>query len=420
MQPSAAANELLRVSIDTCFIEHKRLPFYMFPVMHYPVLLRMVQNGWSLPVPEALQDDEDEHLFMHSSEQFFANDSKAYVMRVVELQRAWFVANCPEVLEAAHGLTELTAYFMSEDSGHVAGLWARHEGMRVHFDSLQQLQARMQQGIDSSLYAWVHVGSREYYMMEHELWGYAPVSLVSPQAERMLATFAWIYTENDTAIEQTKNVEFSFKDLTPNMNPPTKQDLHTCWGLSIEHQHSFLDDGCYTVSTVGTDPRGLACSSTQHVDFITVSRCIVPEGLELWIRVTDRIYACLLQQAQAQGPSMMLPVSQKVHENMPAQHSRYLRAFYTLGGSLHDQPIELNQVRVICAMATRNCLPGRKATTDDHADPESRVNQNISAENTRFVAVCLPILLDGQPVLDYARDPALPFYKYLKEGARLP
>ena len=299
MQPSAAANELLRVSIDTCFSEHKRLPFYMFPVMHYPVLLRMVQNGWSMPMPEALQED-DEHLFMQTSEQFFANDSKAYVMRVVELQRAWFVANCPEVLEAAHGLTELTAYFMSEDSGHVAGLGARHEGMRVHFDSLHQLQARMQQGIDSSLYAWVHVGSREYYMMEHELWGYAPVSLVSPQAERMLATFAWIYTENDTAIEQTKNVEFSFKDLTPNMNPPTKQDQHTCWGLTAEHEHSFLDDGCYTVSTVGTDPRGLACSSTQHVDFITVSRCIVPEGFELWIRVTESIYACLLKQAQAQ------------------------------------------------------------------------------------------------------------------------
>ena len=76
-------------------------------------------------------------------------------------------------------------------------------------------------------------------------------------------------------------------------------------------------------------------------------------------------------------------------------------------------------MRVICAIAIKNCLPGRKATTDDHADAESRVNQNISAENTRFVALCLPILLDRQPVLDYACDPALPFYKYLKEGARL-
>ena len=49
------------------------------------------------------------------------------------------------------------------------------------------------------------------------------------------------------------------------------------------------------------------------MDFITVSSCIVPEGFELWIRVTERIYACLLKQAQAQGPSLMLPVLQKVY-----------------------------------------------------------------------------------------------------------
>jgi len=54
---------------------------------------------------------------------------------------------------------------------------------------------------------------------------------------------------------------------------------------------------------------------------------------------SDREHIRVLAQtsagAAAQGPSLMLPVSQKVHENMPAQHSRYLRAFYTLGGSLH-------------------------------------------------------------------------------------
>jgi len=302
---------------------------------------------------------------------------------------------------------------MSEDTLHITGLWARHNGVRVHFDSLQQLQTLMRQGIDCSLYVPVAEGSAEYYMLEHELWGYAPVRCVAP--ERMLATFAWIYTENDTTFEQIKDVEFSFNDLTPHMLPPSKKQQSACWGLTVEDKNSFLDDGCYAVSTVGTDPRGLECSSTQHVDFITVSRCIVPEGFELWIRVSDRIYACLLKQAQAQGPSLMLPVSQNMHENMPAKHSRYLRAFYTLGGSMHDQPIELNQLRVICAIATKTSVPGKKAAFDDHADAEARVNQNISAENTRFVALCIPILLDGQPVLDYARDPALPFYKYLKE-----
>ena len=62
-------------------------------------------------------------------------------------------------------------------------------------------------------------------------------------------------------------------------------------------------------------------------------------------------------------------------------------------------------------------MPGKKATADDHATADSRVNQNISAQNTRFVTISLPVLVDGAPVLHHSRDPALPFYKYLKENA---
>jgi hypothetical protein len=62
-------------------------------------------------------------------------------------------------------------------------------------------------------------------------------------------------------------------------------------------------------------------------------------------------------------------------------------------------------------------LAGRKATADDNASADSRVNQNISAPNTSFVAFSLPILLDGSSVLHHDRDPALPFYKYLKKYA---
>jgi hypothetical protein len=35
----------------------------------------------------------------------------------------------------------------------------------------------------------------------------------------------------------------------------------------------------------------------------------------------------------------------------------------------------------------------------------------------RFVAISLPILHeDSSPLLDFSRDPALPFYNYLKES----
>jgi len=42
----------------------------------------------------------------------------------------------------------------------VVDLWVRHNSVRVHFDSLQQLQTLMQQGIDSSLYVPVTAGSQ--------------------------------------------------------------------------------------------------------------------------------------------------------------------------------------------------------------------------------------------------------------------
>ena len=52
---------------------------------------------------------------------------------------------------------------------------------------------------------------------------------------------------------------------------------------------------------------------------------------------------------------------------------------------------------------------------DDFAAAASCVNQNIAAENTRLLSISLPIHReDGSPALDYSRDPALPFYKYLK------
>jgi len=152
------------------------------------------------------------------------------------------------------------------------------------------------------------------------------------------------------------------------------------------------------------------------MDFITVSRCIVPEGTELWIRITAATYEILLDAVQAQGSRLMLPVSQHLHQNMPPTHSCYLRAFYCLHGSHHFRPITQNHVTLICTHAPKNTTPGKKASVDDSAGAYSRVNQNIPSAEVRFVGVTLPILLDGQPTFDVARDPAMPFYKFLKDN----
>ena len=153
------------------------------------------------------------------------------------------------------------------------------------------------------------------------------------------------------------------------------------------------------------------------MDFIAMSRCMLVEGSELWIKITKSVYKLVLSQAQQQGFKVMLPVSAALHDDMPEQHSCYLRCFYVLGGSLHASPVEANSVTAICTIASRRSIPGKKNAFDDRASEASRVNQNISTENMRFVAISLPILHeDSSPLLDFSRDPALPFYNYLKES----
>jgi hypothetical protein len=152
------------------------------------------------------------------------------------------------------------------------------------------------------------------------------------------------------------------------------------------------------------------------MDFIAMSRCMLVEGSELWIKITKSVYELVLKQAQEQGLKVMLPVSAGLHSDMPEQHSCYLRCFYVLGGSLHDRPVAANSVTAICIIASRRSIPGKKNSFDDRASEASRVNQNITAENMRFVAISTPILHeDSSPFLDFSRDPALPFYNYLKE-----
>jgi len=450
--------EGLRVSIDVCHSEHKRLPFYMFPVVHWPVLVRLTQKGWTMPVPaEYVQCAELEDLFLHTCDYFYQHTRSTYHMRLVQEELEWCTQHCPALirevaaLPAALDLTCLEAYFCSAASTILLGLWARVRGVRVHFDSLNHLCAEASRGCPVSDYAHTADTAEDYYMLQQNEWGLTPVRksadkfcakfsyFVDPSEEAqyvedihtklaqarakkdtfMIAELSETLSEHQVHMESShkelfRDVVFSFTDTVPNMLPYEQDAEPAMWGLTLEQEASFLRHGRYLVSSVGHIPHAqVAC--THDMDFITMSRCMLAEGTELWIRVTADVYSILLQQAQDQGSSLMLPVSQALHNNMPAVHSRYLRAFYSLAGSLHDQPLQLNQVRLICVVAAKNSVPGKKNTQDDNADALSRVNQNISPDKTRFVAVSLPILLHGTAVFDHTRDPALPFYKYLKE-----
>ena len=117
------------------------------------------------------------------------------------------------------------------------------------------------------------------------------------------------------------------------------EEGEACWGLTVE---AFLCDGAflrgsyYSVSAVGKQPTD--CKSIQQLDFIAMSRCMVAEGSEVWIKVTKQVYQSSpfysMHRTRARASCYQ---SQKLHKNMPAHHLRYLRAFYALGGSLQDQ-----------------------------------------------------------------------------------
>jgi hypothetical protein len=47
-----------------------------------------------------------------------------------------------------------------------------------------------------------------------------------------------------------------------------------------------------------------------------MSRCMMIEGSQIWIHITEQIYANLRSQAHEQGYEVMLPVTQELHNSM--------------------------------------------------------------------------------------------------------
>ena len=467
-----------RVAVDITYSDEKRLPFYLFPVVHFPVLVLVQHEGWTMRMPDTYREYSGDILFMDSSDKFYSEHVRLYHMRLLscEAEQAWLRTHAPELLALSGGqrpsepselseLRELEAYFDAEDASEARGLWARYQGVRVHFNSVHHLHASMRKGLDVALYVRSEDtdDSGAYYILRHESWGLAPVcSAGSGDSTQLLARFPYYFDKSqdkqhletlenkllqithgqDLACakeleqeiaewraemeaqpdirEALREIQFTrdFNDFVPNIMPvgEGREETDACWGLVVEHDGAFLAGGCYTVSVLCKHPNHTNTSHLLPMDFIAMSRCMLVEGSELWIKITKSVYKLVLSQAQQQGFKVMLPVSAALHDDMPEQHSCYLRCFYVLGGSLHASPVEANSVTAICTIASRRSIPGKKNAFDDRASEASRVNQNISTENMRFVAISLPILHeDSSPLLDFSRDPALPFYNYLKE-----
>ena len=124
-------DEELQVGINISFSEQKCLPFYMFPVMHYPVLVRMVQSGWIMAMPAVFELQQDDSLFMHTSEHFHARDTQTYCTRVVEQEQAWFgeFANVHELSRTAADSPAAARPQRARSLLHVRGHTAHHGPM---------------------------------------------------------------------------------------------------------------------------------------------------------------------------------------------------------------------------------------------------------------------------------------------------
>jgi hypothetical protein len=412
------------VEVSVKHTDRKKLPFYMFPVMHFPVLVRLEHSGWYIK--------SNVSLLLHSNKYFYWKHQRLY--KFCYSTDKWLAQNCAEVVKllqecgAAQPLVQICAYFVDEKSTKVLGFWATKDGVQVHFSSAEQVRQQMATDTfcDTTLfYPQTDTGEQSisYLMLECKKCGLAPVCH-TPAGEDPVACFSYFDCEGQHK-EKTICITKNFSDTRPRMIPLGEEslrmstvstDLKECWGLVVENSAGgFLSDGCYTVSSTACLPSG-----TEHVsisfemDFINVSRCILVEGSEVWITVTGAVYDMILQQVKQQGLDIMLPVSQELHAHM--EGARVVRAFYVLGGSVHDQGIESNTVRLICIIANKKSNPGKKTTQDDHPDMDSIVNQQLDQHNTRMIAISLPIInKDGTAVVSFHRDESLPVYMYFKE-----
>lgn len=453
------------VAIDISYSDEKRLPFYMFPVMHWPVLLSLAVE-WTCK--GLYQVCCSEHVYDDMCSNFYA--------RSVATERHWFETHCAKALgeiDAAQKTLELDdihVFFPSNvssdpDISKSLHIWARIRGVRVHFNSIPQLRRQAQTGIDPATFwqatsagyymisRYVHVQEEQEHMDEdreevEQEWAvlqkttksyakavFYPMHTDREYVENLERQYAEtgdpLITEqiaeyDKDAVHTTDDIlVFDATDFEVTVQPPSAESkaCQLCWALTVESVRDpeskvlpvFLHKGHYKASYAIAGPAAIDLQDYVYLDFITMSRCMVPEGKELWIAVSASTYALVLAQIEQQQCNVMLPISQGLHEAMPAATCSYLRCYYCLGGSDNSLCVADNCVSVICIIATRDSFPGKPNAEDDNAGSDSRVNMHVSDNQTRLVSIALPVFHDGAQTLHLARPQGMPFYKFLKE-----
>jgi hypothetical protein len=417
--------------------ERDVLPFYFFPVMHFPVLHLLEQSGWFV--------SSSVSLLLHTSEYFYWKHKRLYCFR--DVNDHWLKDHCPDICQIIRDCTAVkpevcvNPYFPDEKSKKVLGFWVSNGATRVHFNLAIKLVEEMglNRLFDTSLFCFDHnhnnVGNKHsdsdssYLMLEHKKFGLSPLLFVSGDEENKVFEARFYYVEAHGEVMQ-KTILFpsDFSNTKPRVLPLGEESVpmvdmyvmgkntNLVWGMTIENEHgAFLTDGCYTLSFSGLPPRAKeAVTLSTLFDFLSASRCNVMEGSEVWINVTKATYAVIQEQSLKQGYQVMLAVTERLHNDMASP--RLLRGFYVLGGSDYQLDISSNFVTIIFVLAGKKSVPGRDTARDDSANPDSYVNQKLDAGEYRILSLSLPLFdSDRKPVFSSFKDDSLPIYKYLKE-----
>lgn len=399
----------VRVHLQNSHME-KRLPFYMFPVMHFPILVLLEHSGWR----------HSNGMLLHTHEYY---QTKHYnLFHVRDCAEPWGPLDDARqlLLKCRKTMPDLCmhACFADEQSAHTLCFWLESNGQIKYYSCAAEIARDVSDNTLMDMSKCVPNNTNSYLMLEHEDWGLAYVLYADNHRQGLEAPF--LYTDDSKQLKYNiESFSMTFEHFKPRLLPPAEESaswvnvFDYVWGLVIENTNgSFLKQGCYTVSAMVSQPcRQKAAAACIDMDFISTSRCMLPEGSQVWITITADIYSSLQQQAHAQGYKVMLPVSSNLHHNM--DRTLYLRAFYVLGGSFHDTPISANVVRLICIIA--NTVHNQRTAEDDEANADSLVNQHVDPKNTRLVAFSLPVLQsNGTSIITRDREEGAPFYKYLR------
>jgi len=373
-------------------------------------------------------------MLLHTLEYFQAKHYRIFYVR--DCADQWFeqnnptvstlYANCKAVLPAIC----MHACFVCDQTPNVLGFWAEHDGQIAYFSSSEQVREHLSNNtfMDFSVFVPSSFTCSSYLMLEHPEFGlshvrYADRNTESSCERMLLADFHYV-AHNEKMMHRQECFSMTFEHFKARLLPAGEESniwpntVDYVWGMVVENSNGvFLQNGCYTVSSMVSHPATQKQEPVlMQMDFINMSRCMLIEGSQIWINITQQLYIELQRQAHKQGFKIMLPVTRELHDNM--QGERYLRGFYVLGGSLHDTTINCNHVRIICIIAKQ--VNNKRNQVDDSAGPDSVVNQPVDQKNSRFVAFSLPLLEDnGACIITRDRNDDVPFYKYLRESPRV-